>query len=337
MPERLPYVPHEELSGNNPNAELAADICELSAFFSSTNSYLLSDLRNDLEIGGDEYRDVDAHNRLANEPIDAAANVIESREKLLGTAYPFELDDTGTELTYIDDLNWARSGYLLSLVLSHLKAISPVLEQADLEPSAADVRILRDWFQKISTPALAAELRGGTAWAFGHPRNDHLPFLEKLKSIWTAVKDGEVKSEAPIGAPAKVKDDEIDVIAARPHPDGCPGFPIAVAQVATGGNWTDKSLRGTATTYFFEFWFNDSPASQILVYHIVPFIIEKDHLRRHTLRLGNILHRLRLAALLSDAETGVAERRIDAEGIEVFELLGGWLANYKVGEVPNAA
>ena len=86
------------------------------------------------------------------------------------------LDDAGYILSFQDELSWGRSGYFLGLILSHLKAMSTVLDSSNLEPSTADQRVLRDWFQKISAPALAAELRGGTVWAFGSPRSDHSPF-----------------------------------------------------------------------------------------------------------------------------------------------------------------
>lgn len=151
------------------------------------------------------------------------------------------------------------------------------------------------------------------------------------------IKDGEVKAEAPPGAPGKVKDDEIDVIAARPHPDGTPGFPIAVAQVATGKRWTAKSVKGTVQNVLFHFWFDNAPASQILSYHIIPFIIEPESVRRHTLGLGHVLHRLRVADLIATAEMGVAENQIMSEGVEIFELLREWLTKYKDGEVQDAA
>lgn len=337
MSKRLPYFPHDKLSGTNLDPDLAADVCELAAFFDVDGSFLLSDLRNDVEIGGDEYDNVDAHNRFGNEPLDAAVSVIEHRMKLLGAAYPFELDEVGSELTYSGDLNWARSGYLLSLVLSHLKALSPVLDTANLQPNDADIAQLRNWFQQISAPALAAEMCGGTAWAFGDPRPDHSPFLRKLQQIWAEIKDGTVEATPPPGAPKRVKDDEIDVIAARPHPDGGPGFPIAIAQVATGKDWALKSVRNRVQNVFFHFWFVKGPASQICSYHVIPFIIKADEMYLKTLELGHIIHRLRLARLLASAEQDVAADRIRSEGVDAFEPLSRWLIQYQSGEVQNAA
>ena len=337
MPGRVPYFPHDKLSGANLDSDLAADLCELAAFFDDSGSFLLSDLRNDIEIGSDEYNDIDSHNRFGNEPIDAAAAVIERRIRLLGEAYPYELDQGGSQLKLLDEMSWARSGYLLSLVLSHLKALSPVLDAVGLQPSDADVRKLRDWFQKIAAPALAAELRGGRAWAFGHPRPDHSPFLIKLQAIWKEIRDGTVRPTALPAAPETVKDDEIDVIAARPHVDGEPGFPIAVAQVATGKNWTAKSVRNRVQNVFFELWFEVRPASQVQSYHVVPFVIDSDTMYLQTMSLGHILHRLRLTLLLLDAERFVAADEVSAEGIEVFESLTAWLAKYKSGGVQNAA
>ena len=50
------YIPHDLLAGPEPDGDLAADIAELSAFFSDDMKFLLSDLRNDIEIGEDVYR-----------------------------------------------------------------------------------------------------------------------------------------------------------------------------------------------------------------------------------------------------------------------------------------
>ena len=336
MSGRLPYFPHDSLFGTNLDADCAADVCELAAFLDDGGSFLLSDLRNDIEIGQDEYEDVDAHNRMSSEPIDAAVAVIESRQKILGGAYPFELDDAGSTLTYSGNLNWPRSAYLLSLVLSHLRALSPVLDTGNLQPSDAQVRELRDWFQKIAAPALAAELGGGLAWAFGHPRMDDLPFLRKLQEIWKEIDDGAVREEPPPGAPAQVKDDDIDVIAARPQPDGEPGFPIALAQVATGKGWASKSVRNHVQNVFFECWFVDRPASQVWSYHIIPFIIKAEVMRRQTLSLGHILHRLRLVRLLANAEQDVEGERIRSEGTEAFDHLILWLEAYRNDEAQDA-
>lgn len=333
---RVPYLPHDELAGASPDMELAADISELAAYFAEDQEFLLSDLRNDLEIGGDEYTDVDQHNRLSDEVILAASRAIENRNRLLGDAYPFSLSDGGSTVSFIDSQSWARATYLLCLVLSHLKAITPVLSEALLAPDNGSERILRDWFQKVAAPALAAEL-AGQAWAFGHPRLDEAGFLKKLQDVWAVVGDGRVHTDMPEKAPQQVKDDEVDVIAARPHPDGNPGFPIALAQVATGKNWKSKSIRIAADHRFFKLWFEEHPASQIFAYHIIPFAVDRETICLQTMSLGHILNRVRVVGLVDKAESAIEQGLIKSEGTNVFEPLRNWLDQYRAGGGENAA
>lgn len=323
-----PYIPHDELVGPTPDADLAADICELSAFFSPDSRFLLSNLRNDLEIGEDEYDDLEDQNMRADVIVESAAKTLSDRESLAGIAYPFELNASGTELLLKDFGTWGKQAYLLSLFLSHVETVTPVLKEAGLAPDEAAVRKLRNWFQEVSATVLAAEV-SGKGWAFGWPRPDGSSFFNKLHAIWRVVGDGSVHQDEPDGAPARVKDDEIDVIAARPHEDGDPGFPIMLAQVASGKNWRDKSVRSAVDNVFFDFWFAEQPASQRLSYHIIPFALSKDDARRQTMRLGHILARLRVTQLAESAEAGVAAGRIESEGTDAYQRINNWLLQYR--------
>lgn len=328
----LPYIPHDELAGPTPNSDLAADICELSAFFSPGHKWLLSDLRNDVEIGEDEYEDVDEQNTMADILVEAAASTLSHRERLAGDAYPFKLNDIGTQIQFEGYDTWGRQAYLLSLVLSHLRTVTPVLKEADLAPDDATCRNLRIWFQEIAATILAAELRG-TGWAFGWPRPDNSSFFTKLTEIWSIVRDGSVHAESPEGSPKHVKDGEVDVIAARPHADGEPGFPIAIAQVATGNNWRDKSVRNTVQNVFFPFWFAHQPASQPVSYHIIPFTFSNEEGRHQTMCLGHILPRLRLCSLAGFAQSAVASGEVTSEGVATYGKISEWLQGYQDANV----
>jgi hypothetical protein len=330
MPSK-PYIPHDTLSGGTPDADLAADIAELSALLSTDETFLLSDLRNDVEIGGDEYDDVDEQTRHRDLVVDSAERALTNRAKLLDDAYPFELDETGNQLSFIDADNWGKKAYLLSLVLSNLGSITDVLKEAELAPDAASIIHLRNWFQQMSAAALAAEVRG-RAWAFGWPRPDHTNFDTKLKEIWREIGDGELHAEPPNDAPQSVKDCEIDVIAARPHLDRMPGFLLVMAQVATGANWRDKSVRNMVDHAFFDFWFSRKPASQRTAYHIIPFVLAKNESHFETLRLGHILSRSRFSALTLLAENLIADDAIQSEGTEAFESFGDWFGQYRDGD-----
>ena len=217
-----------------------------------------------------------------------------------------------------------QAAYLLCLVLSHLKAVSPVLVGSAVYPTDAEIRDLRRYFQYFATAALAAEI-GGRAWSFGHPRPDGTNFHTKLKEIWRIFRDGIVQPAR--GAPDSPQDDQVDIFAARVHPDGLPGFLLAAAQVATGANWRGKSIRSHLTDVFPKRWFAEQPVTQMVCYHIVPFSRPDDSFFDDCRVMGNVLHRLRVPYRVEEAAA------LDAQGvaIEAFELLPQaveWLKTY---------
>lgn len=327
-PAKRPYIPQDQLTGNSPNRILAADVLELMAFFSKEGRAALGELTSALEIGQDEYADLDevivSRDRVVNE----GASEIDLRKSQIGTAYPFELTDNGAVLSYLGTGNWGRTLYVLSLLLSHLPSESEVLKRGGMAPTDPEIVQLRRWFQYCATASVAAEI-GGRGWAFGWPRPDGSHFLDKLKEIWEALGDGEVRDVPQAGGPVNPKDDEIDIIAARPACDGSSGFPIVLGQVASGGNWKSKSLRGHADHVFFPEWFSVLPGSQALVYHVVPFVIEPQYIRRETRRLGHLLHRGRLCARALEAAQLLKDAPgITIEGTASFGEVNAWADKY---------
>lgn len=326
-----PFLPQDQLTGNEPDFALAADWVELTAFFAPDGRALVAELTSALEIAQDEYEDLDAVVQTRDRIAVDTVGEIETRARQLGEAYPFRLDATGSTLSFDAGQNWGRTLYLLSLVLSHLASErSPVLEQSGLLPSDGDVIKLRRWFQYCATASVAGEI-GGDAWAFGWPRPDGSAFLEKLRSIWLSFKDGDVRDTPLPGSPGKVKDDEIDIIAARQSCDGLHGFPIILGQVASGSNWRSKPLRGHADHVFYPEWFTTEPASQTLVYHIIPFVVDSNSIRRETRRLGHLMHRVRVCARALEAYRAV-ERGVPMkiEGTDAFEEVNQWTAMYRL-------
>ena len=217
-----------------------------------------------------------------------------------------------------------QAAYVASLVLSNLRPVSPILGSSDLHPVEDEVRELRGYFQYFATAALAAEIQGD-AWSFGFPRPDGSPFLGKLKQIWRELGDGRV--EAQIGAPSRPKDDRIDVFAARLPADRLPGFPLAAAQVATGKDTRDKSLKGHLDA-FRKRWFSAQPVTEFIAYMIVPFATDDDRFVDDVRTLGNVLHRLRVPRRAAEAgrlvESGTT--------IEGYERLAGavrWIIDYR--------
>ena len=250
---------------------------------------------------------------------------IEARQQALGSAYPYELDRNGDILTcMLDHDSVGQAAYISCLVLSNLRPVSPVLNGSPLHPSEAEVKELRKFFQYFATAALGAEIRGN-AWSFGFPRSDHSSFLSKLEEIWQIIQDGLVAPQA--GAPTQPKDDRVDVFAARPHPDQLPGFLLAAAQVATGKNWTDKSIKNHLGA-FKSRWFGPQPVTDFIPYMIIPFARPNEKFIDDVRIVGNVLHRVRVPRKVEEAEQ-LFEAGIAIEAYDQLNEAVRWIADYR--------
>ena len=80
------------------------------------------------------------------EIVSSAAYRIQTRQDALGAAYPFTLDRRGDVLTCgLNEESFGQTAYVLSLVLSNLRAVSPVLGRSDLHPDDLEVPRLREF------------------------------------------------------------------------------------------------------------------------------------------------------------------------------------------------
>ena len=331
MTPRL-YLPTDTVTGRRIDFERAADFLELAAFFSDDGDVLTSELANSASIGAPEdHTDLQAEMENSEEEIvSGTVNRLDHRERVLGSIYPFCLDNGGDILTCIlEEGAFGQAAYALSLVLSNLRSSSPILDGSHLHPNDDEVRQLREYFQYFATAALAAEVHGD-AWSFGFPRPDNSPFLDKLGRIWQQLGDGHVGRQT--GAPRQPKDDQVDVFAARRHADRLPGFPLATAQVATGQDATQKSLKGHLGA-FKSRWFATQPVTEFITYMIVPFAVADSEFVDYVRTMGNVLHRLRLPCRVAEAGQLVADGRT-IEGYERLSEAARWIAQYRMrGEV----
>ena len=321
------HLPLDEVTGERIDFDRAADFLELSAFFSKNCKVPTSELADEASIAGEEgLADVDAEiTHGGEELIFGATNRIDKRCRTLGPAYPFQLDGKGEILSFhFDNNSVGQAAYTLCLVLSNLQSFSAVLTGSELHPDDGEVRELRQYFQYFATSALAAEVRG-KAWSFGFPRPDGSRFLDKLTEIWNDLGDGRV--QAQVGAPARAKDDQVDVFAARLPEDKLPGFFVAAAQVATGSDMRAKSLKGHIDA-FKSRWFAQQPVTEILVYMIVPFAIADEQFVDDIRTLGNVLHRLRVPRRVAEAEA-LVDAGVQIEGYDRLTDAIQWLVNYR--------
>ena len=322
------YLPTDAFYGNQNDPDLAADYLELRAFFSPDNQALSQTITDALEQAAEEdYATVEEELEARGEAASSAIARISQRLKFLGEAYPFEIDDAGDVVTFTGShsLSIGQAAYLVSLVLSHLNSVSDVMNGTSVYPTDDEIRALRNYFQYLATASLAAEI-GGPAWSFGHPRPDGTGFIEKLSEIWTELRDGLVNRDP--SAPEQPKDDQVDVFAWRKHRDGLPGFLLAAAQVATGANWKNKSVKSQVAGVFASRWFNPQPVTTLIAYHIIPFARPDDKFRDDVLVLGNILHRLRLPFRVMEAED-LARRGVMIEAFDELPNIVTWLQDYE--------
>ena len=293
------YFPAEEFSGSvNDACDLAADYLELKAMLSSGCEALRKDIEEALELSGDE--DVDEESQDRYEGIATSAiNRIYERKTIIGSEYPFDVDSAGDTIWFtMDQESLGHAAYVLSLILSNLPAITPILLEPVVCPSKKEVARFREDFQYLATAALAAEV-GGPAWSFGFPRLDKSGFHSKLRQVWSKMRDGTVSGHS--SAPGNPKDDGVDVFAAKIWEDGLPGFLLLAAQVATGRSWKEKSLKSQVRDVFTKRWFSPEPATDIIPYHIIPFARGDLEFRDDVVVLGNLLHRLRLPIRVKEA------------------------------------
>lgn len=326
MSPRL-YLPADTVSRDTTDFERAADFLELAAFFADDGNVLTSELTNSASIGAPEdYTDLQDEMESGEENIVSGTIVrLECRERALGSTYPFHLDDGGDILTCsLEESALGHAAYVLCLVLSNVRSLSPVLDGTPFHPEAEEVRTLRGYFQSFATAALAAEVHGD-AWSFGFPRPDHSPFFDKLRGIWQQLGDGRVARQT--GAPRQPKDDRIDVFAARRHADRLPGFLLAAAQVATGRDAAQKSLKGHLGA-FKSRWFATQPVTEFIAYMIVPFSVTDDRFVDDVRTMGNVLHRLRLPVRVAEAERLVADGRT-IEGYDLLPDAARWVARFR--------
>ena len=321
------YLPPDEFDGTKPpDLDLAADYLELKAVFSENRQSFSEEIVATLEVTAEtEFPDVNTELEKREDIAAGAVTRMTSRKRVLAEAYPFDLDDRGAAISFTaEQPDLGQTAYLVSLLLSNLRALSPLLDESGLHPSDQEVCELRKYFQYFATAAIAGEI-GGQAWSFGSPRPDGTGFIRKLSEIWAILKDGSVKADP--SAPSAPKDDQVDVFAWREQKDGLPGFLLAAAQVATGKNWKDKSIKSHVARVFAARWFERSPATEMVAYHVVPFALPDEKFRDDVLVLGNVLHRLRVPPRVSEA-ANLARNGVEIEALDQLEVATQWIESY---------
>jgi len=137
------YLPSDEFTGTSPpDLDLAADYLELSAFFSESRQALSNDILSSLELAAEkEYEDVNVEMGTREDVVGGAVTRMQSRQRALGGAYPFKMDDRGDVVHFISESpDFGQTAYLVSLLLSNIRTLTPLLNGSGSHTSDAEVR-----------------------------------------------------------------------------------------------------------------------------------------------------------------------------------------------------
>ena len=206
-----------------------------------------------------------------NRPIDDMFDELQYRARVLGDAYPFTVQMSPPALVQLPDITSTpgRVVYLFCLLASAMRENR--VQPAGLTNGAR--REIANLFQVCACLAAGGYIVGDVA-SFGFPRATGSDFLPALRDTFQRFGAGVVRPAVPPGHPTATKDDGIDVIAWRDHPDRMPAKLYLLGQCASGRKWQGKSVRDRIPQ--FHGWFSTPPATHCLPSMFIPFTLHRD-------------------------------------------------------------
>ena len=206
-----------------------------------------------------------------NRPIDEMFDELQYRARILGDAYPFTVETSPPALVQLPDITSTRGRvvYLFCLLASAMREnrVQPI------ESTNGARKEIPNLFQVCACLAAGGYIVGDVA-SFGFPRSTGNDFLPALRDTFQRFGAGVVRSAVPPGHPTATKDDGIDVIAWRDHPDRMPGKLYLLGQCASGRKWDEKSVVDRIQQ--FHGWFSTPPATYYLSSMFIPFTLHRD-------------------------------------------------------------
>lgn len=276
---------------------LLADWVEFQALCDEFEVYRLHSLIRVSDENQDiENQDFTIQDNSNEQLLEKLLEELSERQICLKESYPFEI--TGTEIAVKQNLSHGCYAYFYCLFFTHVNRIDVITE------SSPNTNPSRDLMQVCSTFAAAGFL-SGNAISFGFPRPDSTNFQTALKNAYAIMGEGKVSDTLRPGASAHEKDGEIDIIAWGRSSDETVGSVYMLGQVASGANWSQKSVKG-AIEHFHDIWFDDKPPSTPMPAMFIPFCIDKgqhslrDVLLTRTYKFGKMFFRYNIPNLVDD-------------------------------------
>ena len=320
-----------------------ADWMELQALRGADRRSTVGDIAGIFDINDD-----DAPERVGDDPhgertleagrsrlIDDLFDELQYRARVLGDAYPFTIETSPPALVRVPEVTSTpgRVVYLFCLLASAIREnrLQPVELTARAQARIANV------FQVCASLAARGYVVGD-AVSFGFPRPSGSDFQSALRDTYHRFGAGVVRRTVPAGWPTAAKDDGIDVIAWRHHPDRMPGKLYLLGQCASGRNWREKSAVDRIPQ--FHGWFSTPPATHCLPSMFIPFTLHRDlpddpttafdailanrHLRDEQ-RYGIVFDRFRIAHFAGACLDSAGNESAGVDGRNRFSDVETWV------------